>query len=553
MPKKSSSGGITKDLVSRVRDAPSLPALLELLAEAKGQELGAGPLAAILNTLATKAASDVEGRAGEALSAGEALLEAAVAHSGGRPPESAVTVMVRLCCIAGAPERALSLVEEARVAGMKPKLRTLAAILAQAAKAGDRQTCDGVWAKLSSYGLEPQDTEYAAMLRGLRGVHMRQREVLKQLLIDLPLPSDPPLIEEIGRAFGVEGAMAFRCAALPYGEGLQEDGGQWRVGWTSIDTAGRCALSKRRLQALRISAAEERELFACTAKLANDSGFNKGFKLFQKWLREQEPYDVIIDGANVGFNNQNHEGGHFQYQQIDAVVQHFQSAGQRALLVLHPKWLREDADLSVVRRKRRKFDQVSKDSPTRGVGGGEDEDEDDGDTNIVYPHDGVTDAEREAPLGSPSRMIRAWKELGCLVCVPFYDCDDWYWLYAALDSFQRGREHVQVVSNDQMRDHHWRMDGSRSFLQWQDRHMTRVSIQTAEPGGQYSPQLYPPRPYSFRAQVSEDQRAWHFPVPAIRSRAEQLQSGRPVAHKEIETAEHRWLVAWQDLPSPTLS
>lgn len=37
-------------------------------------------------------------------------------------------------------------------------------------------------------------------------------------------------------------------------------------------------------------------------------------------LALQDPYDVIIDGANVGFNNQNHEGGQFQYHQIDAVV-----------------------------------------------------------------------------------------------------------------------------------------------------------------------------------------------------------------------------------------
>jgi len=546
MPKKAGSGSVTKDLVSRVREAPDLPSLLGLLAEAKNQDqLGPGPLAAILNTLTTKAAADpAGGRAKEALQAGEALLQAAVAHNGGRPPESAVTVMVRLCCLAGAPQRALTLVEEARVAGTKPKLRTLAAILAQAASSRDRETCNAVWAKLSDFGLEPQDTEYAAMLRGLHGAHERQREVMRQMLEDLPLPSDPPLIQEIGRAFGVEGVNELRGAEPPHGEGLREAGGRWRVGWTSVAADGHCASSKRTLQALRISAAEEQELFSCTAKLANDSGCNRGFRLFQRWLKEREPYDIIIDGANVGFNNQNHEGGHFQYHQIDAVVRHFQALGQRTLLVLHPKWLREDADLSVVRKKRRRFDQVSKESP---VPDEEDAAVDDDEPDITYPHSGITDAEREAPAGSHLQMIRAWKELGVLVCVPFYDCDDWYWLYAALDSFRRGREHVQVISNDQMRDHHWRMDGSRAFLQWQDRHMTRCSIQTedSDPAGTCRPQFYPPRPYSLRSQVSDDGKVWHFPVPAIRSRAEQLSSGRPVALKEIESAEHRWLVAWQ--------
>lgn len=545
MPKKASAGGVTKDLVMRAREAPDLPALLQLLGEAKGQDLGAGPLATILNLLATKAALGPQGRAAEALGAGESLLEAAVVHNGGKPPESAVTVMVRLCCMGGAPQRALALVEEARVAGMKPKLRTLASILTQAAETGDRKTCEGAWTKLAALGLEPQDTEYAAMLRGLRGDFTRQLEVLRQLLVDLPLPSDPPLIEEIGRVFGFENISELQGVEPPCREGLPEaDGTRWRVGWTSISVEGMCSLSQRRLQALRISPTEEKALVACAAKLANDSGCNKGFRLFQKWIGDQEPYDIIIDGANVGFNNQNREGGQFQYNQIDSVVQHFKSLGQRTLLVLHPKWLKEDANLSVVKRKRRKFDQVSsRESPACQ---GEEEDAD-GEPDVVYPHEGVTQAEREAAPGTALNMIRAWKELGVLVCVPFYDCDDWYWLHAALDSFARGREHVQVVSNDHMRDHHWRMEGLRAFLQWQDRHMTRVSIQqdAEDPEKRCTPHLSPPRPYSLRAQVSGDGMVWHFPVPAIRSRAEQLQSGRPVALKEIESAEHRWLVAWR--------
>jgi len=336
----------------------------------------------------------------------------------------------------------------------------------------------------------------------------------------------------------------------PFRAGRPEDGRPgWSVGWTAIDTEGVCRLSRRRLRALGLPPHEERELLACAARLANDSGCNRGFKLFQKWLSKQEPYDIVIDGANVGFNNQNREGGHFQYNQIDMVVNHFRSTGQRMLLVLHPKWLREDADLGVTKRKRRKFDQISK-GDTLDPLDCEEEDDEDGEGDVVYPHNGTTAAERSAAPGTALHMVRTWKELGVLVAVPPYDCDDWYWLYAALDSKIRGRDHVQVVSNDQMRDHHWRMDSARQFLQWQDRHMTRLSLQFGEDtDGLVELKLYPPRPYSLCAQVAEDAGAWHFPVPAIRSRAEQIQSGRPVALKEIEAADHHWLVAWQD-PEP---
>jgi len=313
-----------------------------------------------------------------------------------------------------------------------------------------------------------------------------------------------------------------------------------------VTLEGVCSLTGRTLQALQLSAAQREDLFRCTAQLANHDGHNKQFRVFQRWFESQEPYDVVIDGANVGFNNQNREGGQFQYEQIDIVLQHFRRSGQRALLVLHPKWLKEDANLAVYKRKRRRFDQVAKDDQQPSPDKDNEEDDDEAD-NVVFPHEGISDAERAAQPGTRQHLMREWKESGSLLCVPFSDCDDWYWLYAALDSYRRGREHVQVVSNDLMRDHHWRMYSSKAFLQWQDRHMTRVFMQTdaEKPDSPAVPQFYPPRPYSLCAQVSEDGQAWHFPVPAVRSRAEQLQSGRPLANREVKSAEHRWLVAWQ--------
>jgi hypothetical protein len=537
MPKKLPGSG--PDLLVRAREAEDLPAVLSILNEAKGQEIGGSPLAPVLNILEKKAAEDKEGRVGEALQAAEDLFRSAAKQNGGKPQESLLTVMIRMCCKGGAPKRALGLVEEAVLAGTKLKLRTWAAILAQAAETGDRAICESVWTRMTELQLEPQDSEFASMLRCLRETSKRQLEILHQMLDELPLPSDPPLIEELGRVFGVSGAAELMGAEPPFAEGLEDESGVWRVGWTSVDEAGSCRLSKRKLQALDISSAEEKDLLALIPRLSNDSG---GFRFFQRWFAEQAPFDVIIDGANVGFNNQNHDDGHFQYDQIDTVVQHLRNLGQRTLLVLHPKWLEEDADLKVVKRRKRKFDQID---TTDSVLQSQEADTDEIDSDIAYPHDGVTDAERDALPGTPLHLMRRWKESGVLLRVPFYDCDDWYWLYAALESFRRGCRHVQVITNDQMRDHHWRMCNSRSFLHWQERHMTRFSIQTDD-DGKWALNMFPARPFSLRAQVAPDGRAWHFPVPAIRSRAEQLSSGRPLAHKEIETAEHRWLVAWQD-------
>ncbi|CAN0405306.1 unnamed protein product, partial [Laminaria digitata] len=44
--------------------------------------------------------------------------------------------------------------------------------------------------------------------------------------------------------------------------------------------------------------------------------------------------------------------------------------------------------------------------------------------------------------------------------------DDWYWLHAAV--YTGGK--VLVLTNDEMRDHHFSMLSHRSFQRWKERH-----------------------------------------------------------------------------------
>lgn len=67
--------------------------------------------------------------------------------------------MVRVCCACGAQDKALKLVADAQAQGVKPRLRTLSAVLLQASEARDQRLCDELWAQLPSLGLEPQDSE----------------------------------------------------------------------------------------------------------------------------------------------------------------------------------------------------------------------------------------------------------------------------------------------------------------------------------------------------------------------------------------------------------
>lgn len=39
-------------------------------------------------------------------------------------------------------------------------------------------------------------------------------------------------------------------------------------------------------------------------------------QLFDKWLRDQDDFDFVIDAANVAYYNQNFKKGKFSYQQV---------------------------------------------------------------------------------------------------------------------------------------------------------------------------------------------------------------------------------------------
>lgn len=58
-------------------------------------------------------------------------------------------------------------------------------------------------------------------------------------------------------------------------------------------------------------------------------------------FRSSGPYDVMIDGANIGYYKQNYMGApkHIDYFQVDAMIKYLQRTGRRVLLVLHCRHL----------------------------------------------------------------------------------------------------------------------------------------------------------------------------------------------------------------------
>merc|ERR1712107_259832 len=89
----------------------------------------------------------------------------------------------------------------------------------------------------------------------------------------------------------------------------------------------------------------------------------------------------------------------------------------------------------------------------------------------------------------------------------------------------RGRQ-TQLVTNDEFRDHFWRMRQPTAFSTWRERHLTRYHILSERPEDLppedadaiaaarqiTSAQLFPPPTYSHCAQEAAGSGCWHFPV-----------------------------------------
>jgi hypothetical protein len=99
-------------------------------------------------------------------------------------------------------------------------------------------------------------------------------------------------------------------------------------------------------------------------------------------------------------------------------------------------------------------------------------------------------------------LVQSWKDSKHLYCCYPGNNDDWYWLYAAIFFGAR----TLVVTNDEMRDHHFQMLHLRSFVRWKERHQVRYELSGYQ---RKDITVYEPTKYSIRSQRIG--RNWYFP------------------------------------------
>jgi len=235
------------------------------------------------------------------------------------------------------------------------------------------------------------------------------------------------------------------------------------------------------------------------AAVVDRSGFLVDFlQRFADWLlTSPSNFDCVIDGPNVGYEDQNYEGGTFNYYQVEDLRQELQLAGMQPLIVMPSKYMPS------------KFEGAKIPNHTR---------------RQRYRHTELSVADL--------LIIEHWRQLGVVYEAEVSGKDDWLWMYASL--LGEGR---RVVTNDEMRDHWLHLLEWHLFRRWKESQIIHFDFKRFEDPDTWQIELTYPKPWTRATQTSADG-TWHIACADDDSWV----CARPLVDLPVEAgAETRWL------------
>ena len=388
------------------------------------------------------------------------------------------------------PAEAMETLATAPREGMAPKLRTFAPVLQGLLAQQDLERAGELRAQMNSLGVMMGEDEYVGFIvatiarmgqppptPGSSDEHDTSTTALASRLRDLqhaqttvkPASSAILLAAFDTPAFTARGAHA-RLATM--------------------DADGTCSNCGAQLRALTLDGAERERMQSTlmTAARAHHEGTAEDLRRFKEWvsLRWQGHDDVapspyVIDAANVGYRNQNIEGGSFSFAQVELARVHLKAkAGGAEPLIVIPR------------------SYLAKHVPNK--------------THYRDGHFKRRSREDEA-------LVKSWRARGALWATPNGSYDDWYWMLAVLEI----GAHARVLTNDEMRDHREHMLLGPHLARWQARHVIHYNFSHSAKEERPLPELetHEPLPYSVEIQSDESFEHWHLPI-----REEQLRRVR---------------------------
>jgi proteinaceous RNase P len=361
------------------------------------------------------------------------------------------TGLARIAAICGNYSRAYSIAQDCKAFNTgksKPRLRTYTPALLGFCSSGNVKQAMEVENEMRRLDLQLTEHEYRAMLEAVvkTGDKVYGNYILECMLREITTVEEltAKVLETYFNSFQENDSK---------GEG--ENGGgdacTYTVSRSKVDAGGMCSSSNEKLEKLDLKKGEIKTLAEKISNLAlKRESRSDAFQTFQKWCERHGPYDLIIDGANVGFFGQA-KGGMFVFGQVELMLEKVKELwpNRKPLVVLH----------------NRRLHHFTKDSKANAA------------------------------------LVDKLKNNHEIFASPSGSNDDWYWIYAAVLSGENGL----LVTNDEMRDHIFQTLASRYFQKWKLCHQVHFSV--------YGKEVTLMEPGNYTKCIQRSGRgSWHFPI-----------------------------------------
>ena len=250
---------------------------------------------------------------------------------------------------------------------------------------------------------------------------------------------------------------------------------------TTVNAEGRCDHCGAQMTAMSLTeeqvAGMESAILGAAASLG--LAFRDDITRFREWVRTRH-FRYVIDGANVAYQKQNRESGHFSFQQLELVRQELLRRGEEPLLILPERYLPDDT------------------APGQSVPN----------HILVGSRSNATFRPAQPVSAEDAACVSAWRASGTLWSCPEGAEDDWYWMLALI---ARGSD-ARVVTTDMMRDHAKLMTNPGLMVRWRNRHIAQFDFTHAAAPWLPLPAVSIFHPPPFACEIQEAATGWHFPA-----------------------------------------
>eukprot|EP01137_Pigoraptor_chileana_P013061 Opistho-2@66118 len=247
----------------------------------------------------------------------------------GTPASSAGTSLVEsaYACVVGAAimmddvGKCMEYIQEMEMRGITPRARILIPVMAAMLTLNMQAEAWDVYGRFKQHKIPLENDAFAILLEGMAATTSPKfRAKSAEIFADMRLTGGPYSDDVV------------EAARLYFESQRIIEGIPWRIAKVDVDAnqSGVCAGCGHSLEQLTLSAEKRDQLMEAIRTMLRDADQLEEFKNFHRWLKAHGPFEVVLDGLNVG--HLDHMA--FSPTRFSQILNHFVGLGYRVMGLL---------------------------------------------------------------------------------------------------------------------------------------------------------------------------------------------------------------------------